>query len=77
MIATTVRRPMAVSDLAPPRPPRKDREEEPDRPERDSDDDEAPEIPPTEPAPVPVEEPPDAPGQRGPYVVESDRAPEP
>jgi hypothetical protein len=54
-----------------------DRDEEPDRPERDRDDDEAPEIPPTEPVPVPVEEPPDAPGQRGPYVVECGEASEP
>jgi hypothetical protein len=35
--------------------------------ERDRDDD-VPETPPTEPSPVPVEEPP-APGDEGPYVV--------
>jgi len=70
MIATTLGPPVAASDPAPPRPSRKDRDEEPDRPERDRDDNEAPEIPPSEPVPVPVEEPPDAPGQRGPYVVE-------
>jgi hypothetical protein len=35
--------------------------------ERDRDD-ESPETPPTEPSPVPVEEPP-APGREGPYVV--------
>ena len=50
-----------------------------DAPERDRDGDEpdVPEVPPTEPEPVPVEEPPDAPERRGPYVVnryESGRA---
>ena len=54
-----------------PRPPGKPkrRRETPDE-ERDGDDDEAPETPPTEPEPVPVEEPPDAPQKRGPYVVD-------
>jgi hypothetical protein len=50
----------------------KDPRHEPERPERDEDEegDEAPETPPTEPEPVPVKEPPDAPGTRGPYVVD-------
>jgi hypothetical protein len=43
-----------------------------DPPEKDRDNDnEAPETPPTEPEPVPVEEPPSAPGKQGPYVVSS------
>jgi hypothetical protein len=33
------------------------------------DEDEAPETPPTEPDPVPVQDPPDAPGRDTPYVV--------
>jgi hypothetical protein len=45
-----------------PRPPR--REEEPE----DDDDDEAPETPLDEPAPTPVQDPPDEPG-KGPYTV--------
>jgi len=55
----------------------KDGDQEPDRPEGDRDDDDAPETPPTEPEPVPVEEPPDAPDKRGPYVVESCMGPDP
>ena len=52
--------------------------QEPDRPERDGDEDEdTPGIPPTEPTPAPVEDPPDAPGTRGPYVVRRRGAPEP
>jgi hypothetical protein len=47
-----------------------DQKKEPESPTRDrSEDDETPDTPPTEPAPVPVEEPPGAPGTRGPYVV--------
>mgnify|MGYP003575818406 CR=1 FL=1 len=44
----------------------------PDPPEKDRDRDgnEAPETPPTEPAPVPVQEPPNQPGTRVPYVVD-------
>jgi hypothetical protein len=42
---------------------------EPHERDRDRGDDEVPELPPTEPEPVPVEEPPDAPDRRGPYVV--------
>ena len=43
-------------------------EDPPDpKPERDRDD--VPETPPTEPDPVPVQEPPAAPGEDGPYVV--------
>ena len=49
-------------------------EKRPPRPEpidkRDRGDDETPETPPTEPEPLPLEEPPDAPGSRGPYVVD-------
>jgi hypothetical protein len=58
MMTTT---PSGYPDSAPPLP-------DPDRPERDRDDDEAPETPPTEPPPVPVQDPPDQPGE-GPYVV--------
>lgn len=52
-------------------PTDKDPVRQPPTPERDrdQDDNEAPETPPTEPEPVPVEEPPNAPGKRGPYVV--------
>jgi hypothetical protein len=32
-------------------------------------DDEAPETPPTDPEPVPVQDPPSEPGRRGPFVV--------
>ena len=43
----------------------------PERPEQDRDPvDDTPDTPPTEPDPVPVEEPPRAPGDRGPYIVE-------
>jgi hypothetical protein len=44
-----------------------------DTPDRDPDErdrgDDTPETPPTEPAPVPIEDPPSGPGQDGPYVV--------
>jgi hypothetical protein len=44
--------------------------ENPDPPPVDKDrHDDVPETPPTEPSPVPVEEPPSAPGADGPYVV--------
>ena len=42
----------------------------PDPPPVDKDrQDDVPDTPPTEPAPVPVEEPPAAPGGDGPYIV--------
>lgn len=51
-------------------------EKPPDRPSNqppptERDGDQAPDTPPTEPEPIPVEEPPNAPGKRGPYVVHS------
>lgn len=51
-------------------------EKPPDRPSNqpsptEPDGDQAPDTPPTEPEPIPVEEPPNAPGKRGPYVVHS------
>ena len=53
-----------ASDI--PTPP----DRQPPKPDRDDgDDDEAPETPPTEPEPLPIQEPPDAPGAGGPYVV--------
>ena len=55
----------------PPEPRKKDGDQEPDRPERDRNDDEAPETPSTQPDPVPVEGPPDAPDKPGPYVLAS------
>ena len=48
--------------------PRQDRIPDRDPDERDRGDD-TPETPPTEPAPMPIEDPPPAPGQDGPYVV--------
>jgi hypothetical protein len=44
---------------------------EPDHPPDRDESDEAPETPPTQPPPVPVKEPPEAPDERGPYVVEN------
>lgn len=42
-----------------------------DRPKDDSEpDDDVPETPPTEPKPVPIEEPPASPEKRGPYIVD-------
>ena len=44
--------------------------ENPDRdPEERDRGDDTPETPPSEPTPVPIEDPPSAPGQDGPYVV--------
>jgi hypothetical protein len=51
----------AVNERELPDPPPVDRDRD--------DDDDVPETPPTEPSPVPIEEPPSAPGQDGPYVV--------
>jgi hypothetical protein len=49
----------------PPPPAPDDRDEDID----DKDDNDAPSTPPTEPQPVPIDDPPDAPGKQGPYVV--------
>ena len=56
-------------------------EKPPDRPSNqpsptERDGDQAPDTPPTEPEPIPVEEPPNAPGKRGPYVVHQIYRPE-
>jgi hypothetical protein len=56
---------------APASPPPDEKERKRDRtpPSIPELDDEAPETPPSEPAPVPVQDPPSEPGTRGPYVV--------
>ena len=54
-----------ASTPEPPLPPAGD----PTRKRIPDEDEEAPETPPTEPEPVPVQDPPSEPGRRGPYVV--------
>jgi hypothetical protein len=53
----------ADEDPAPPKPPPTPWPHEPD------DDDEAPETPPTEPPPIPIQEPPPEEKPKGPFVV--------